>query len=291
MITGPGDGPFFYKDYSKITKNLVHDNKIAMINETQETATTKRPLPLGDQVSLDLANYLDGFPNKSFAIRVLAKETGINARTIKRLLQRENQASIPTMFKLYSAFTGEETGEKLLSACPLNVRTEFETYGPSKLESTKFKKVNFLELIEEDPLIGELYVLAGTGPLYKDAICFRYGQYGVELIEKLVALNLLKMTDKDRYEIGSYCPTFDGEIIKTLGLRFTQKFCKPGIAGVRGKNVMNFYAEGLNDEGLSEWLAIEEEAYYKKLKIANDPKYKGSKPIFTFSTIDSVNGD
>lgn len=262
-----------------------------MNNEIKTTISPKQTLPLGDQVSLDLANYLDGFPNKSFAIRILAKETGINARTIKRLLQQENQPSVPTMFKLYSVFTGEETGEKLLSACPRIIRTEFETYGPSKLESTKFKKVNFLELLEEDPLIGELFVLAGTGPLFKDAVCFRYGQYGVELIEKLEALNLLKMTDKDRYEIGPNCPTFDGEIIKTLGLRFTQKFCRPDIAGVRGKNVMNFYAEGLNDKGLTEWLAIEEEAYYKKLKIANDPKFKGSNPIFTFSTIDSVNGD
>ncbi|MFT6603450.1 MAG: transcriptional regulator with XRE-family HTH domain, partial [Bacteriovoracaceae bacterium] len=113
-----------------------------MINETNTKSDSKRLLPLGDQVSLDLANYLDSFPNKSFAIRILAKETGINARTIKRLLQKENQPSIPTMFKLYSVFTGEETGEKLLLACPDSVRTEFENYGPSKLECTKFKKVN-----------------------------------------------------------------------------------------------------------------------------------------------------
>lgn len=259
-----------------------------MIDKISTPDTTKRSLHLGDQVSLDLANYLDNFPNKSFAVRVLAKETGVNARTIKRLLQRENQPSIPTLFKLYSAFTGEETGEKILLECPEIIRLEFEKYGPCKLENTKYKKVNFLELLEEDPLIGELFVLAGTGPLYKDAVCFRYGQYGVELIEKLEKLNLLKRTDKDRYEIGSNCPTFDGEIIKNLGIKFTQKYCSPSVAGVRGKNVMNFYAEGLNEEGLNEWLAIEEEAYYKKIKIANDAKYRGSKPVFSFSVIDSV---
>jgi transcriptional regulator with XRE-family HTH domain len=262
-----------------------------MIKQNTTQKVPKRCFSLGEQVSLDLAKYLDSFPNKSFAVRVLAKETGVNARTIKRLLQKENQPSIPTLFKLYSAFTGEEIGEKLLLVCPDVIRKEFEKYGPCKLENTKYKKVNFLELIEQDPLMGELFVLAGTGPLYKDAVCFRYGQYGVELLEKLEQLNLLKKTDKDRYEMGSNCPTFDGEIIKNLGLRFTQKFCRPSDAGVRGQNVMNFYAEGLNDEGLNEWLAIEEEAYYKKIKVANDPKFRGSKPVFSFSVIDCVNGE
>lgn len=262
-----------------------------MNNEINPTAKLKRDLSLGEQVSLDLADYLDSFPNKSFAIRVLAKETGVNARTIKRLLQKENQPSIPTLFKLYTAFTGELELEKLLLVCPDIIRVEFENYGPCKLENTKQKKINFLELLEEDPLIGELYVLAGTGPLYKDAVSFRYGQYGAELVEKLEKLNLLKKTDKDRYEIGSNAPIFDGEIIKNLGIRFTQKFCRPSVAGVRGQNIMNFYAEGLNEEGINEWLAIEEESYYKKIKIANNPKFKGSKPVFSFSTIDSVSGD
>lgn len=261
---------------------------LTMIIESASPKPSKRTLNVVEQVALDIANYLDKFPNKNFGVRILAQESGVNERTIKRLLGQKNFPSPPTLFKLYMTLTEELDIKKMLETCPKVIKEEIIDKCPDISIGKKYCKTNLLELIEADPLLGELYVLAGTGPLYKDSISFRYGQYGIELLEKLEGLKILIKKDRSTYILGTNSPTIDGPVIKALGLRFVQKFSKPECAGLRGNNVMNFYAEGLNEEGLNEWIKADEEAFYKKVKIANDPKYKGSKPVFTFTTTDSA---
>jgi len=256
--------------------------------QTGEKQGITLDLPLCEQVALDLANYLDGFPNKSFAIRYLAKETGLNEKTIKRILKKENKPTYMTLFKLYTTFFETMDFEKLLLLVPVGISKHLEDFTPC--ESIVSKEINgeFLELVKTDPLMAELFVLAGTGSLHRGAISYRYGEYGVELVHRLEDKGFLKALDKDTWIVPRNCPNLDSEALKFLGEYFVTKFSKPKNGELAGEHIISFYAEGLNEEGKKAWTEIDTESFYKKMKIANNPKYQGDIPVFTFTATDTI---
>jgi len=241
---------------------------------------------LVDQVAFDLASYLGQYPNKSFAIRILSKETGLNEKTLKRLLNRENKPTYQTLFKLYSIFLEEECFQKLLAKSPEVVRSYLAQYTPEEKKSSTQDEQDLLDLFKKEPLAAEIFVLAGTAPLIKSAIGFRYGQYGLEVIELLLSKNILIQSDKDVYNLSAKVPNLDGEALKFLGEYFVQRFAK--VRDVMSENMISFFAEGLNQAGKEAWLEIDTKAFYKKVEIANDPKFKGPLPYFTFTVTDSI---
>lgn len=243
---------------------------------------------LEDQVALDLAEYLDNFPNKTFAIRILAKESGLNPKTIRRLLARENKPTYQTLHKLYSIFLEEDNYSQLLARCPKVVADKIRDYNPCDDSQKESRRLEFLEMLKREPLLAELYILAGTSPLNKNAVAFRYGQYGVEVLEKLLKEDLIQEIEKDTYTLTKTGPTMDGHCLKYLGEYFVRRFAKADNTQVHNENMLNFYAEGLNEQGKVEWLRVDTEAFYKKIEIANDPKFKGTIPVFTFTATDTI---
>ncbi len=259
--------------------------KLGSDSQEQKHSTRKG---LAEQVALDLAIYLDNFPNKTFAIRILAKESGLNAKTIRRLLAQENNPTYQTLFKLYSIFLDEDNYSLLLEKCPEVIKKKISEYNPCDDSQKDSRRVEFLEMLKGEPLIAELYVLAGTGPLNKNTIAFRYGQYGLEILEKLVKEELIQEVEKDVFALTKCGPTLDGESIKFLGEYFVRRFSKADNTQLHNENLLNFYAEGLNEVGKTAWLKIDTEAFYKKIEIANDPKFKGNIPVFTFTATDTI---
>jgi len=245
-------------------------------------------LSVSEQVALDLARYLDSFPNKCFAIRVLAKESGLNEKTIKRLLAKNNKPTYQTIFRLYCVFLNTSDYKTLMEKTPEVIRVTLEKFSPCEGLTQESQNQNFLDLVKKEPLMAELYILAGTGPLAKNAVGFRYGQYGLEILEKLVDAELIIKIDKDTFGLSKNAPNLDGDCLKYLGEYFIHRFSKPRNAQLEGENTIAFYAEGLNDEGLKEWLSVDSKAFYKKQEIANNPKYKGNVPVFSFCATDTI---
>lgn len=241
-----------------------------------------------EQVRLDLANYLDGFSSKTFATRKLAKETGLNPKTIKRLLAGENKPTYHTLFKLYSVLLDEPNGECLLQKCPKVIAKEIKDYNPVESKETSFQQSDFLAFIQKEPLLIEILILAGTGPLHKSKVAYQFGQYGLELLEKLIQKGFLKEVEKEVYGHTKNVPNFDGETLKFMGNYFVHRFFKTENADLKNQNVINFYAEGLNEEGKQKWLEIETKSFYEKVKLANDPQYQGKIPMFTFGAMDTL---
>lgn len=247
----------------------------------------QRELTLEEQVARDLGLYLEKFPNKTFAIRILAKESGLNQKTIRRLMARENRPSYQTLYKLYSIFLEEENYSELLKICPKVVKERIEDYNPCD-DSKKTRSIELLAQFKNEPLFAELFVLAGTSPLNKNAIAFRFGEYGLEVIDKLLKEDLLQEIEKDTYTLSRNTPPLDGECLKFLGEYFVRRFSKPGNCQMHWQNTINFYAESLNEEGKKEWLQIDADAFYKKVEIAKNPDYRGSIPVFTFNATDTI---
>lgn len=240
------------------------------------------------QVALDLMSYLSKFSNQNFGIRVLSKETGLNEKTIKRLLKEKNKPTYQTLYLLYSEFLNEYEMEILLKRVPSIIAERINHYSPDKKEVKNSRLEELLDTLKKEPVLAELFVLAGMGPLLKSVIGFKYGQYGLKLLDKLCQMELILKVDSDTYVLSKTTPTLDGEAIKFLGEYFSHRFSKPENAHLEGENCLSFYAESLNEEGLQEWLAIDSQAFYKKLEIANNPKFKGNIPSFTYTCTDTI---
>lgn len=244
----------------------------------------KRPRTIEEQVALDLASYLDRFPNKNFAIRILSKETELHEKTIKRLLNRQNKPTYQTLAKLYFSFLDLSNYQELLAKCPPVVAEFLKTYTPPEATPRAQRADLLSQLFKKEPLAAEIFVLAGTGPLELNKIRLRYGLYGVEALRLLEQEKLLVETDKGKFSLAPTIPSMSGETLKILGELFIRRFSKP--RDVMSENSISFYAEGLNEEGLKQWLAVDSEAFYKKLKIAQNSAYQGGTPVFTFCATD-----
>lgn len=244
---------------------------------------------LEDQVSLDINNYCLNFPNKQFALRILAQETGLNVKTLSRLLARKNKPTYQTLYKLYSALFQEENYEKLVTLCPEVVKQKMSTCAPDKTKYIKkTKDTDLLKLFKSNPLSIEIFVLVSISGLDKSAIAYKYGEYGVNVIDKLIEIRLVNEVKKGHYRISENTPILDAESLKLLGEYFTRHFSKLGNTQLHCQNVINFYAESLNEEGIKAWLAIDTEAYKQKRNIANNSSYKGNIPMFTFNSTDTI---
>lgn len=247
------------------------------------------PQNLEDQVALDLAEFLDRFPNKTFAIRILAKESGLNPKTIKRLLAKQNTPTYQTLYKLYSIFLEEDNYEALLEKCPKIISKRIKDYNPCDEGNDRSEESEeLLSLLKKEPLLAELYVLAAATPLNKNAVAFRYGEYGLEVLHNLLVRNLIHEVEKDTFTISNSSPVLDGRCLKYLGEYFIRRFAKAENSQLQNNNMINFYAEGLNEAGKHAWLEVDTKAFYQKIEIAKDPKYQGNIPVFTFTATDTI---
>lgn len=255
---------------------------------TYETDSIKSCLDALSQVRLDLTDFIDRFSNKTFAVRKLAKESGLNQKTIRRLLAGENKPTYQTLYNLYRVFLDEEDCSELIKKCPKVIAEEIKNYNPQIKEKRKVKSPHFLELIKKEPVLIELIILAGSSSLHRNQVAYRYGEYGLELLAKLIEMKLLSEVEKDVYCATEEIPQFDGEILKFIGPYFIHRFLSCEDAQVKDHNTMHFYAQGLNEEGKKAWLKCETEAFYKKIEIAQNPKFQGNIPMFTFGAMDSI---
>lgn len=241
-----------------------------------------------DQVCKDLEHYVSQFSNKSFALRNLSEETRLNEKTLRRLLKKKNVPSIQTLHKLYFVLTSAVSEEEMLSLCPPLIKEQLSKLSLDQLKKETPRHYNFNHLIENDPVLGEIYALLGTRDLDITEIVYRFGQYGVDLLDKMKSLGLVKKKDKDLYCLSERQPHLDGEVLKSLGSRLVTRYVKPLNTDLEGDSFMGLYCEGLNGAGKKKWLEIDEKAFKEKMLVANDDKYKGLESMFTFHATDNL---
>lgn len=250
----------------------------------------KPTLSLEKQLALDLQNYLNQFPNEKFAMRIVSQETGLNQKTIKRLLNCENKPTHQTLLKLYALFFQLDDYQEVLKKVPFVIKERIQNYSPDEEVLGKKRKcqTGLLEMLKNEPLASELVILAALMPIQMSTICFRYGDYGLKVLKQLKNAGILVEQEKDCYIMAPQGPEFDAECLKLLGLHFTQRFSKTSQAKVHNLNILSFYAECLNEKGKQEWLKVDTESFYKKVEIAKSPENKGTIPMFTFTTTDTI---
>lgn len=257
------------------------------LNNTNASISTEKD-SLIEQVCLDTALYLDKFSNKSLGIKILAKKTSLSERTIQRILSQKNKPTFQTLYSLYMEFLNGTSEKFVYENCPQIIKKELKGKKPTALREKKSIDCNFFSLIKKHPIMAELYVMAGLAPIDKNTVAFRYGQYGIEILDKMYDLKILDEVGKAIFVLSSSAPELTSQIVKHFGLHFVERFSKPDNTDLRGENVMSFYCEKLNEDGLNAWLKIDREAFYKKVEISKQNNYKGHIDVFSFNATDTM---
>lgn len=247
---------------------------------------------LKKQVSKDLSDHLKQFRDPKKGIRIFASQMGIHEKTLKRLLDGQNKPGYQTLFKIYRVLLKTTDDSKLLKEAPILVSDYLTKNLPKNLEEGIRYELNIDLELRKDPIFCEIYLLAGTGSVTLEYITFHYGRYGEKIVEKMIQQEVLAVlnskSQNNTLVLGPNQANLTAETIKQIGIHIVERFSKPEMCDELGENYNGFYADGLTPEAYKEWINIDQEAFRKKVAIANDPKNKGDLKAYSFQSVDTL---
>ncbi|EQC51697.1 hypothetical protein [Bacteriovorax sp. DB6_IX] len=253
-----------------------------------ELTSQQRQLDLKAQVQADINKYLVKYNDVKIGQRKLAQNADIHLKTIQRLCRQENTPGHITILKLYKVLTGESNTSRLLPLLPKAVKESVLKSGIDLPETDiDYSAVIKNEILKND-VFCEIYFLIDTAPVTRDLIMFKFGEHGIHILEKMFDLNAVKYLNDGTIGLGTSRLQLDTEVIKTAGLRLSQKYSKPQNCEVTGENFIGLYVDSLPEEAYQKWLEIDKEAFIKKAEIAKQFRSdKNGKRVFTYMTTDT----
>jgi hypothetical protein len=241
-----------------------------------------------DLVSHDIKNYLGKYNNEKIGRRLLSEKSDINERTLNRLESCENKPTYRTLIKLYKAMFNVESESDLLKICPEIVSQEIKKFKPINDTQVFDFSTEIETQMYYDGVLSEIYVLACCGPISRSFVQFKFGVHGVEKLEKMIELKMLKTINGESYTVGNLPLNPSEKILKRWGQNLSEKYLKTEDSMVKGTNVVGFYAEGLSDKTYNDWLKIDEEAFNKKIALTKKEGALGTVKAFTYMVTDTL---
>jgi transcriptional regulator with XRE-family HTH domain len=239
-------------------------------------------------VSHDIKKYLKKYNNEKIGRRLLSEKSDINERTLNRLESCENKPTYRTLIKLYKAMFNVESEADLLKICPELVSKEIKKFKPSG-DTQVFDFSSEIETqMYYDNVLSEIYILACCGPISRSFVQFKFGVHGIEKLEKMTELKMLKTTNGESYNVGNLPLNPSEKILKRWGQNLSEKYLKTDNSMVKGTNVVGFFAEGLSEKTYNAWLKIDEDAFNKKIELTKQEGALGAVKAFTYMVTDTL---
>jgi hypothetical protein len=242
---------------------------------------------LKEIVATDLEKKLSEFKSRKIGVRLFAQKINVNERTVTRLLKQENRPTYQTLLKIYGVIFNTLNESLIVELAPEIVANEIKKHYPEVVNKRSSPMPDIGNDVLHDRCFTDLYVMASCGPLSLDFVQYRYGIHGVETIDRMVELRVLKTTKEGHYIPGANEVEFTPKVLKRVGQSISEKFSKPDNSELGGENLIAFYAEGLSDEAYDEWLQVDEQAFKKKVEISQRSGAKGNKKVFTYMVTDT----
>lgn len=255
---------------------------------SSENSHSDEVLDLKEQVSKDLKKKLSEFNDPKKGIKVMAMLMGIHEKTLKRLIDCENKPGYQTVFKIYRVLYHSQNDTQLLELVPNPIKEFLIKAHPRGLNDTVRYNINVESEIQRDPVFCEIYCLAGAGGVSREYISFHYGKYGEKVVEKMLEQDILAIIKKNEYVLGTNQASMTVETLSRVGSHLVERYYKPENSDEMGENFLSLHIQGLSEEAYNQWLQIDDEAYRKKSKIAEDSKNWGNIKAFTFNTTDTL---
>lgn len=244
---------------------------------------------LQDQVSQDIGLFLRRHKDPRKGLSLLAARSQIHTKTLRRLIEKEHNPGYQTLYKLYSCLIGTPDFDQILQTAPKLVQEKLKRTDPQIKSSPLFKyTVSTEQELLKDPCFSELYVLAETRPFDHAYVRSRFGEYGVQVLHKMLQMNVVRLLENGRYGLGMNRSTFSAQTIKTVGLRLTERYSKPSRTDENHANYMNLFFESISENTYRRWLEIDNQAFKEKIRLLEDPASRGPIPAFMFNIIDTL---
>lgn len=246
-------------------------------------------LGLREQVQKDILKYLEHFENSKKALVSLSKRSEIHVKTLRRLIQTSHNPNYQTLHKLYSVLLGAFNVQEIIAAAPQVVREKLQKTDPQISQNARFSYLANVESeLVNDRVFAELYVLAEVAPFTRNTVQKRFGEYGLEVLHKMLDMRVVHLQKDGTFNLGSLRASFGAAAIKKVGLQLTQSYCKPENTDANYANNMSLYFESVTETTYRKWIDIDEQAFKKKLELLQQPGSKGTLPVFTFVCTDTL---
>ncbi len=236
----------------------------------------------------DLGQYLALSDDPRRRLKFVASKTGIHEKTLNRIAQKLNRPTYMTVFKVYRHLLNEADDAKLLARVPSEIATYLKKANPQSFEADKIYSPGLEKELHANPIAAEIVILCATGPLKTNFIKKRFGDYGLTVVASLVERQILNAVSHDQVCSGKVQLNMSPEAVVSFGLQMSRSYLRPQLAYATGENFIGFYAEGLTEEARQKWLAIDAEAFNKKVSLAKLPENRGDLRAFTFYATDVV---
>ncbi|MBT4792198.1 MAG: hypothetical protein HON90_11555 [Halobacteriovoraceae bacterium] len=243
---------------------------------------------LSSVVAADLKLKLSEFKDPKKGLRILSEQMGIHPKTLRRLIAQENRPGYLTLYKIYRIIFSTSNDTEILKLVPKVVADEIKKLNPKKLSKEVTFSSNVEKVLLNDPVALEIYFLAGTAPISKDMVAFRFGTYGSNKLKSLLKDRILQVLESGMISLGENRTNFSPELIKMCGIQLTEHYSKPVCTDEMGQNYLAIYGSSLSQDAYNEWLRIDEQAYYKKAELAKQASSKGSIRAYTFISTDTL---
>jgi hypothetical protein len=242
-----------------------------------------------DLVVNDILNYFKDSSDIKKSLRFMSRKINLHEKTLFRLVNKENFPSYSSLYKIYRFIFNSENDLLVLEKLHPQIRQFLLQANPQALPpNAQLVSEQLQQEVLSNPVLRELYVLAGTGSLKKDFVLNRFGQYGLESVNKLLKLAVLKEIRPQEFTLGSAQINFTPDSVYEVGLQFCQSYARPAEGQLTGENYMTFFAEGLSEEAYQQWLQIDLEAFQKKVLLAGNAQSLGGVRAFTFTCTDKI---
>jgi hypothetical protein len=243
---------------------------------------------LKEQVAQDLRLKFNEYSNRKIALNHMSRQIGIHEKTLKRLLAKNNRPGHQTLLKIYRFILQTNSDSEVLKKSPTVVSDKIkEKYKVGHFNQTIFTQDLTQEFVS-DKCMMEIYIQVGSGGVSMEYIQFKFGEYGVNCLKKLLAHKAVMIDLKGLYQLGKVQMSFNSEQIKQVGIHLSSRYTKPHQTDELGQNFLGFYCEGLNESAYQEWIKIDEEAYSAKKSIAADLSKRGEIKAFCYTTTDTM---
>lgn len=245
-----------------------------------------------DEVAKRLASDLRSYVAKSGEprrrIKFLAKKTGVHEKTLQRLMLLQNRPAYMTLFKIYRVLFNENDDAKLLEIIPMEVAQYLCSATPQGVERSKSYSFDIESEMRMNPVLAEIVVLCATGPLKINTVRDRFGDFGMKLVDDLLAKSVLQKVSNSEICEGTVSVNMAPETLTAVGLHIGRSYIRPSKCYETGENHVGFFVEGLSEEAYQEWLRIDAEAFRKKVELSKNPQNRGDIRAFTFSSVDQM---